>query len=552
MSSKQTNCQFCEELSDINWKCQSCDLILCDICNTKIHTKSEKLSKHKVVPLQNVEDIEELENQGKLNLTEIACTKHMEQKFERYCLNCDKPLCSSCSIRPFQYEELKKVYEEKRILLEDLKRKIDECYPFFEKKAAKFRKMDDGEVTKHNEIKEKICNRKSEIKDAVTKESLNLIGVMEGIWDTEKNPLLTERERLSQIEQELKTRKNTLHEVLEKKDPASVFSTVEKIKRDIPEKIYLKIQPPEFVYIEPKDKNMKEVLGSVIRIPEISLIHTFEVLFCEISGLLSLTDDICVMHSDNSSQFKYFTISGSKFITTKDIVDTSRKRMYHFQKISDITNYNGEILLSDMRLLKNAGTFEKLSVPFIRDALTYTGIHSSKNNEIIVGFINHGGSAGILELSNIGCSSEIRQTMRRIECDSESDKALFHLPEKIATTVNGYICVIDRLNSEKSRVVVIGKWGKPKWTYTGHPSINSETDFSPNDIVTTSSGLVLVAEKGTNAIHVLSQEGQFICNCISDSVITDPVSICFDKKGQLMIGCSDSGKTKLHILKFTD
>ncbi|CAC5393391.1 unnamed protein product [Mytilus coruscus] len=151
-----------------------------------------------------------------------------------------------------------------------------------------------------------------------------------------KNPLLTERERLSQIQQELTTRKNTLHEVLEKKDPASVFSTVEKIRRDIPNKSYSKIQPPELVYLEPKEKNMKEVLGSVIRIPEISLIHTFDVLFCEISGLVSLTDDICVMYSNKCSQF--FTISGSKFVTTEDIVDADRKGRHNFEKVSDITN----------------------------------------------------------------------------------------------------------------------------------------------------------------------------------------------------------------------
>ncbi|XP_071160792.1 uncharacterized protein [Mytilus edulis] len=409
--------------------------------------------------------------------------------------------------------------------------------------------MDDCEVTKHNDIKEKICNRKNEIKDAVTKESLNLICVMEGIWDTKNNPLLTELERLSQIEQELKSRKNTLDQVLETKELASVFSTVEKIKRDIPEKAYLKIQPPELVYIEPKKKIMKEVLGSVIRLSKISLVHSFNVFFLEISGLMFLTDDICVMYSDNSGLFKYFTISGSKFVTTKDIQDESRKCYRNLQKITDITNYYGEILLPDMRLLQSTGTFKTLSVLFIRDELKYTCIHSSNRNEIIVGFTTYGGSAGIVELCNIGCSYEIDKTMRRVECDIESYKALFQLPEKIATIGNWFICVIARLKSGKSRVVVIGKWGEPKWTYSGHPSINSVTEFSPNDITTTSSGLVLVAEKGTNAIHVLSEEGQFICNLISGSVITNPVSICSDKKGQLMIGCAEPKKTKLHIVK---
>lgn len=258
------------------------------------------------------------------------------------------------------------------------------------------------------------------------------------------------------------------------------------------------------------------------------------------------------MYSNNSGLFKYFTISGSKFVTTKDIQDESRKYNRNLQKITDITNYNGEILLPDMRVLQSTGTFKTLSLPFIRDELKYTCIHSSNRNEIIVGFTNYGVSAGIVELCNIGCSYEIDKTMRRIECDSESDKALFQLPEKIATTVIGFICVIDRLKSGKSRVVVIGKWGKPKLTYSGHQRINSQTDFFPNDIVTTSLGLVIVAEKGTNAIHVISEEGQFICNLISGSVITNPVSICFDKKGQLMIWCSGFRKTRLHIVKFIE
>ncbi|CAG2233020.1 unnamed protein product [Mytilus edulis] len=184
-----------------------------------------------------------------------------------------------------------------------------------------------------------------------------------------------------------------------------------------------------------------------------------------------------------------------------------------------------------MRLLQSTGTFKTLSVPFIRDEIKYTCIHSSNRNEIIVGFTNYGVSAGIVELCNIGCRYGIDKTMRRVECDIESDKALFQLPEKISTISNGFICVIDRLKSGKSRVVVIGKWGEPKWTYSGYPSINSVIEFSPNDITTTSSGLV-----------------QFICNLISGSVITNPVSICFDKKGQLMIGCAEPKKTKLHIV----
>ncbi|CAC5393401.1 unnamed protein product [Mytilus coruscus] len=259
MASKYTNCQFCEGSADVNWHCQSCDLNLCDVCNTIIHTKIEKLSEHKVDLVKHSESIKDLENLCKVDLKEISCSKHMDQRCVTYCLNCDKSLCSSCLIRPFQYEELNKVYEEKYLLLKDLKSKIDDCYPFFEEKAADFRKRDDDEVEKNNEMKEKIFKRKNEVNDTVTKEALALVEVMEGIWNTENNPVKAERERLCQVEQDLKARKNILDEVTRTQEPALVFSSAEKVSRDIPEKSVLEVTTPEMYYIESIDDMEKNI-----------------------------------------------------------------------------------------------------------------------------------------------------------------------------------------------------------------------------------------------------------------------------------------------------
>ncbi|VDH92176.1 Hypothetical predicted protein [Mytilus galloprovincialis] len=575
MASKYANCQFCEESADVNWHCKSCDLNLCDLCNTKIHTKSEKLSEHTVDPVKHSsETIKDLENLCKVDLKKIACSKHIDQRCVTYCLNCDKSLCSSCLIKPFQYEELNKVYEEKYLLLKNLKSKIDDCYPFFEEKAANFRKRDDDEVKQHNEMKEKIFKRKSEVKDAVTKEALALVEVMKGIWDTDNNPVKSERERLCQVEQDLKARKKILDKVTQTQEPALVFSSAEKVSTDIPEKSVLEAKTPELYYIESKE-DMEKVLGSIIRKPRVVLIKTFEVDFPEISGLVSLNDDICVMYNKEHRRFKYFTISDLKFVTTKsDVVDESKKDRHSYVNIMDITSYNEEVILSDdtfqMRRLKNNGTFDNILPSFTKDKLIFYGIHATNNYEIIVGFTNKGmNSTGILELTDIDYSKN-KYVIRRVECDKRSFKQLFTVPIKITTDTNGDIFVIDEEDNSRS-VVSIGKWGQPKWTYIGHKSLNpvsaaalesedddeeeeerqeQEEDFYPNDIVTTSSGLVLVSEEETNAIHVLSNDGQFICNCLSDSEIIAPVSICFNNKGQLMIGCSDSGETKLHIVNF--
>ncbi|XP_052103643.1 uncharacterized protein LOC127737150 [Mytilus californianus] len=395
MASKYTNCQFCEESPDAKWHCQSCDLNLCDVCNPKIHTKIEKLSGHTVFLIQDKDIIEDLENLRKVDLKEITCSKHSNHKSVTFCLNCDKSLCSSCLIKPFQYEELNKVYEERCLFLKDLKCQIDKCYPFFEEKATDFRNMDDEVVAKHNEIKRKISCRKKEVKDSISKEALDVLDVMEGIWDTDNNPIVIERERLSQIEQDLKTRKNRLDKALETRDPDAVFSTVENISRDIPEKSALEIIPPDLIYIEPKVSFMKQVIGLVIRMPKVLYPQTFHVDFPDMNGLISLNDYICVMYNTDSRRFKYFTISGSKFITTKEIIDDSINKNSGFffsasVKILGVTNYNGEIVLSDdtfqIRRLKTNGTFEKLSPSFTTDKLMFYGIHAANNNEILVGF----------------------------------------------------------------------------------------------------------------------------------------------------------------------
>ncbi|CAC5393392.1 unnamed protein product [Mytilus coruscus] len=131
-----------------------------------------------------------------------------------------------------------------------------------------------------------------------------------------------------------------------------------------------------------------------------------------------------------------------------------------------------------MRRLKRNGTFEQFSLSSIHQDLQFCGIHATNVNEIIIGFKRSGSSTGILQIDDIHSVDNTSKT-RRIECGGSSYNALFTLPKKITKHANGNICVIDHMNSKHGRIVVIGKWGQPKWTYSGHPSINSENDFFP-------------------------------------------------------------------------
>jgi hypothetical protein len=67
---------------------------------------------------------------------------------------------------------------------------------------------------------------------------------------------------------------------------------------------------------------------------------------------------------------------------------------------------------------------------------------------------------------------------------SELLTSLFTLPQRITTNNNKDIVVVDSTSGDTGRVVVVGREGGLRWTYTGHSKINVTTQFNPIDVVT--------------------------------------------------------------------
>ncbi|CAG2204470.1 unnamed protein product [Mytilus edulis] len=177
-----------------------------------------------------------------------------------------------------------------------------------------------------------------------------------------------------QTEQDLKTRKNSLGELLKTQNPASVFETAENASRNIPEEFALGIKPPGSKFVT--------------------------------------TNDL--------------------------IDESIKTKNSGYANISDITNYKEDILLSDnkfkIRRLKRNGQFEELSPSITDDDLSFEGIHVTKKNEIILGFTNRRAySAGFLELTHMifsppkMVSTYNKSIMRRVESNS---KEFITLPKK--------------------------------------------------------------------------------------------------------------------------
>ncbi|CAC5419897.1 unnamed protein product [Mytilus coruscus] len=555
MAQNFMTCQFCETSNETKWKCINCDLILCQECKIKLHTKLKKNENHKVIDLKEFSNLGASETIRDLDLKDIQCTIHKNDLCFIYCQDCKVLSCTVCLLESHQNHKLGKieeVYSQKVKELQELDNTLSQKLQYFEKFEKDVQAIKSDEQAQYNEIKQTILKQQSELKERITKKG-NIITELDKLWIPRETEISKQLQDIKTQNADLSNEKDKIKEAFQSHNASTIFNTLVRVSTDLPDIPDNLLSKQQIILSQTKDE--KVGIDSLVTIPMLKVTGIFTSDMPDIYKVKNLKNGVNIMCCIDEN-IQTFTFKDNKCLTINiveeigdNIIDMTATDQ---NKLLFTTAINSEIkCLSTFTPGCEVEVFVSISPLYAR------GIHASVNT-ILIGFVDEGDLFPVTESSRRGIMiyDYNCRHVRTIERD-QNNQLLFSSPESITTNINGDICVVDSTNNEtwEGRVVVIGEWGNFKWVYDGHPSINTECYFTPFDLVTTSKGLILVTDRDSNAVHILSMQGDLVTSLNESHGIEQPYCLNIDLKGQLQIGCGSDGTkdevAKLHLVEMS-
>ena len=194
-------------------------------------------------------------------------------------------------------------------------------------------------------------------------------------------------------------------------------------------------------------------------------------------------------------------------------------------------------VIGENSILKIDAKSGKIKRLFSSEDYDPIAVGACKSGEILVCLYNSKDTAG-----KVVKYSESGKVILEIEYD-QYKRRVYTKPAYIIENANGGICVSDYNRHE---VILMTKNGEHEFTYDGNKAREIVEKFTPEGIAADSRGNYLVADYWNNTIHVIKENGAFVC-CLSLGKIATPTGITVDDKDRIWV-CefgTDSGRIKV-------
>ncbi|XP_052073389.1 E3 ubiquitin-protein ligase TRIM33-like [Mytilus californianus] len=434
-------CQFCEESPEIKWKCINCELFLCNLCCSKIHSKSKASMDHEIINLKDIDTENFAKTMRKVDLQNLQCTIHSNQKCFIYCKDCSEPVCSKCLTETHKMHDYREIDEVYNKIISEMKELIDTFesnLKFFTNERDRLEiKLSDGDK-KFQETRNIILQTEKEMKEAISKYANDLLQDLDAKWKLSENMIKIELSALKQNGDELEIRKKNLYQALQTHQVTDIFSTTQTLDKSLPKYSVKQFKQSETQFI-PNSRQVKigsNILGDLYSVPDFELIKKYQSNNKSVTNILFCDDNTALIGSIASRKLQQVKFENDNTKVERD-VEIIVNDMEKTQDGKVIVSF-GE---SDLKLYTSDGTF-KTFMAFT--PLKTLGVHVTKNNNVIVGLSD---SLEVIDTENsirrlvvMNLNGDLQHT---IEYDKDNQR-LLSWPYRIKT-LNDKIVVVEFL-----------------------------------------------------------------------------------------------------------
>ncbi|VDI51645.1 P2X purinoceptor 4 [Mytilus galloprovincialis] len=528
-------CQLCESEKKIEWKCNDCNLFMCDQCKDGVHFRIAK--DHKLLNIKEIGEHEDSWNS--FAFSKLNCQDHPNQPCSLYCKTCSNVICLKCIVKVHNGHDFvdEEEFCDKKEVLQEGQKKVQSNLSKLSCRKGKMMAPEEAENPKLLQIKQNIMDHKKNLCKIMEIYADNLVHDANQQFGTLKQE---EGTKIDKEIQNMHAKNEALESIIKSRDFMKFLSDFDKLYVSLNENMLQDTSNisslPNFVPAEFTVLNFGTLEGNLSHAKfkvtnqwttELRNIHS--IVRCldsslwiadNVNGLLQHvkleTDNVNLLSSFNSKVFGLVDISSCILLSTEET---------RLKKIDRGSSDIGDSVYSIAPLIA-------------RD------VHVTKDEKVVITARSPGKAFSAKGRSVVLVNQPGKRFVKFDLFEYERyPKPLFTLPVRVASTSNGNICVVDTLEKDlRGRVVVIGQAGKVKGIYSGHDDVNSkDKPFKPQDILATPSDNILVTDWENHLIHILNHDGEFISYYnLKDIGIYYPHSLALSTSGHLYIGCTGS------------